>query len=394
MHNTIAAVAALISFTGALLLSPSVLAQSTTTMADLPTNDSASKAVVVRQGTTELLRVNGNGATSIGGAPGSVGAYPMHLTVAGPSWTFLRLKAAGTPALAGILFDGAGPGYYTGFNNSGALRLAPMSEVSESALTAAKDTYSGLTLDTNGNLGIGTLPESIGGYSMPLTVTAVSWPYLRLKGSGTPAQTGIVFDRTGSTTGFLAAFSSSGSLRIAPIATMNEAGITAAKDGSTGLTLDAAGNLNVSGDITGARVINAVYQDLAEWVPSAENLDAGTVVVLDRSDSNRVAASSSSYDTAVAGVVSAQPGILLGQPGASKEQVATTGRVRVKVDAGRSGIAVGDLLVTSDRRGYAMRSEAIEIAGRRIHQPGTIIGKALEPLAGGTGEILVLLSLQ
>lgn len=35
-----------------------------------------------------------------------------------------------------------------------------------------------------------------------------------------------------------------------------------------------------------------------------------------------------------------------------------------------------------------------EIGGVRIHRPGTIIGKALEPLAQGTGEILMLLSLQ
>jgi hypothetical protein len=41
-----------------------------------------------------------------------------------------------------------------------------------------------------------------------------------------------------------------------------------------------------------------------------------------------------------------------------------------------------------------MRSKPIEIQGRRFHQPGTIIGKALEPLAGGEGEILVLLSMQ
>jgi hypothetical protein len=42
----------------------------------------------------------------------------------------------------------------------------------------------------------------------------------------------------------------------------------------------------------------------------------------------------------------------------------------------------------------AMKSEPIEIGGRKIHAPGTIIGKALEPLAFGTGDILVLLSLQ
>jgi hypothetical protein len=73
--------------------------------------------------------------------------------------------------------------------------------------------------------------------------------------------------------------------------------------------------------------------------------------------------------------------------------IATTGRVRVKVDAGRP-IRVGDLLVSSDKPGMAMKSEPIDVGGVRIHRPGTIIGKALEPLASGQGEILVLLSLQ
>ena len=41
-----------------------------------------------------------------------------------------------------------------------------------------------------------------------------------------------------------------------------------------------------------------------------------------------------------------------------------------------------------------MKSLPVEIGGVRIHRPGTLIGKALEPLAQGTGEILVLLSLQ
>ncbi len=41
-----------------------------------------------------------------------------------------------------------------------------------------------------------------------------------------------------------------------------------------------------------------------------------------------------------------------------------------------------------------MFSEPVDLGGIRMHRPGTIIGKALEPLAGGEGEILVLLSLQ
>jgi hypothetical protein len=42
----------------------------------------------------------------------------------------------------------------------------------------------------------------------------------------------------------------------------------------------------------------------------------------------------------------------------------------------------------------AMKSQAVEIGGITLHRPGTIIGKALEPLESGEGEILVLLSLQ
>ena len=157
--------------------------------------------------------------------------------------------------------------------------------------------------------------------------------------------------------------------------------------------LDVAGNINSNATITGNNIL-IKYQDVAEWVPSAEHLPAGTVVVLDPNKSYQVIASSVSYDTRVAGVVSEQPGIALGEKGDNKLLVATTGRVRVKVDASRGPIRTGDLLVTSDTPGTAMKSEPVDLGGVRIHRPGTLIGKALEPLAKGSGEILVLLSLQ
>jgi hypothetical protein len=153
------------------------------------------------------------------------------------------------------------------------------------------------------------------------------------------------------------------------------------------------GNMTVTGAINGG-TINAKYQDVAEWVESSQKLEAGTVVALDPEKPNQVLASSDSYDTKVAGVISAQPGISLGERGAGKVLVATTGRVKVKVDATRAPIKIGDLLVTSDVAGVAMKSMLVEIGGVKLHRPGTIIGKALEPLEKGTGEILVLLSLQ
>ena len=157
--------------------------------------------------------------------------------------------------------------------------------------------------------------------------------------------------------------------------------------------LDVAGNINSSGTITGNNIV-AKYQDVAEWVESSEELPSGTVVIIDPAKANQVIASTQAYDSRVAGVISAQPGIALGEHGQGRVLVAATGRVRVKVDATNGPIQIGDLLVTSDKRGFAMKSVMIDVGGVRIHRPGTLIGKALEPLAQGTGEILVLLSLQ
>jgi hypothetical protein len=151
--------------------------------------------------------------------------------------------------------------------------------------------------------------------------------------------------------------------------------------------------MNASGTITGGNIV-AKYQDVAEWVETSQALPAGTVVVLDSTKSNQVTSSTQTYDTRVAGVISEQPGIALGESGENKVLVATTGRVRVKVDASKGPIHIGDLLVTSDVPGVAMKSEPIKVGERLMHMPGTLIGKALEPFEMGSGKILVLLSLQ
>ena len=159
------------------------------------------------------------------------------------------------------------------------------------------------------------------------------------------------------------------------------------------ISVTGTGNITAAGTIEGGNV-KAKYQDVAEWVESSQELLAGTLVVLDHTKSNQVIASWQSYDTRVAGVISERPGITLGEGGANKVLVATTGRVRVAVDASKGPIQIGDLLVASDIPGVAMKSEAINIGGVQIHRPGTLVGKALEPLAKGQGKILVLLSLQ
>jgi hypothetical protein len=188
--------------------------------------------------------------------------------------------------------------------------------------------------------------------------------------------------------------------------TVDSSAITSSQWATSGSTINyASGNvgigvpnptvaLDVTGDIKVSGNINAKYQDVAEWVPATQALPAGTVVVLNPNQSNQVMASAKAYDTHVAGVISERPGIALGEAGKDKVLVATTGRVRVRVDASRAPIHIGDLLVASDKEGMAMKSEPINVGGVEIHRAGTLIGKALEPLEKGSGEILVLLSLQ
>lgn len=144
------------------------------------------------------------------------------------------------------------------------------------------------------------------------------------------------------------------------------------------------------------------------------------MIVVDRSDPRRVRAADSPEDAAVVGIAVAEPGVALqggmapvaaadpelatklaeAQARGDKAEssrawqelltrfregnapVALSGILRCKVDAGPGAIRVGDALVTSSTPGHAMRADDPVF--------GTVIAKALEPLADGTGMIRVL----
>ena len=160
------------------------------------------------------------------------------------------------------------------------------------------------------------------------------------------------------------------------------------------------GDVVITGDITGVKTISVQKDvvltgaDCAEQFDTydAKPLEPGTIVVID--DEGKLRQSSGAYDKRVAGVVSGageyRPAIVLDRRASSEGRVsvALVGKVYCKVDADPAPIAVGDLLTTSVRPGFAMK------AADPVQAFGAVIGKALKPLRAGQGVIPILVALQ
>jgi hypothetical protein len=166
--------------------------------------------------------------------------------------------------------------------------------------------------------------------------------------------------------------------------------------GPVNITQDftAAANVRVRGDITVSGDVLLQGADCAEQFSAVgtEPPTPGSVVVID--EDGNVRQSEVAYDKKVAGVVSGageyHPGLVLdNRPSLNgRIPVALIGKVYCKVDAQYAPIEVGDLLTSSPTPGYAMRATDCQRAF------GSVLGKALRPLATGSGLIPVLVALQ
>jgi hypothetical protein len=114
---------------------------------------------------------------------------------------------------------------------------------------------------------------------------------------------------------------------------------------------------------------------VSEGFPAVSSIDAGDVVVLDPESPGSVRRSGHEADRTVVGIA-------LAPARGGWVDVAVGAVAAVRADASYGAIHAGDLLVTSPASGAAMRGDAVE--------PGTILGKALEPLDSGVGTIRVL----
>jgi hypothetical protein len=154
------------------------------------------------------------------------------------------------------------------------------------------------------------------------------------------------------------------------------------------------GTMRVARDVEVAGDIRLTGGDVAEEfeLEGESSVEPGTVMVIE--DDGHVRPSSAPYDRRVAGVISGagswRPGVVLNaaEPSGSTAPLALVGRAYCKATAEQEPIAVGDLLTTSDSVGHAMR------ASDPARAFGSVIGKALAPLAQGLGLIPILIALQ
>lgn len=127
-----------------------------------------------------------------------------------------------------------------------------------------------------------------------------------------------------------------------------------------------------------AAAIN-VRRRLAEFFPTTASIEAGDVVVDDPDERGSVRRTDRPADRTVVGIA-ISPAVN------GRVEIAMASIVEVRVDATYGAILAGDLLVSSPTPGAAMLATAAE--------PGTILGKALEPFESGVGAIRVLVMLR
>jgi YVTN family beta-propeller protein len=157
----------------------------------------------------------------------------------------------------------------------------------------------------------------------------------------------------------------------------------------------ANGDVHALGNYYGASAVFGTSTnpgDLAERVDIApdDEVEAGDVVMVDSSAPDTYRRSNSAYEQSVAGVISTNPTIVVGNGRTDYTAVmAMVGRVPVKVSAENGAIARGDLLVAASLAGYAMKYNAATDTNTKMVG---VIGVALESLpASSTGKILALI---
>jgi hypothetical protein len=158
--------------------------------------------------------------------------------------------------------------------------------------------------------------------------------------------------------------------------------------------VEISGGLIVGHDLSVRGDIQLVNADCAEEFDIGAEVLAGPGAVMVFGEDGALYPCRGAYDKRVAGVLSGaghfKPGIVLDKRRSDRNRLplALIGKTFCNVDASYGPIEVGDMLTTSQTLGHAMK------ANDPLRAFGSVIGKALQPLAKGLGQIPILIALQ
>jgi hypothetical protein len=252
-----------------------------------------------------------------------------------------------------------------------------------------------MTILNNGNVGIGTTNPRTALYTVGIIQASDGGATERILGLDiNSSRARIEANYWGAGGTYVPMTFYTGGNERARIDTSGNVAIGTSSTASYRLTVD--GTMAVKGDIKIAGQVNLGWGDLAEEFYTDKNYPAGTVLVMDNKSSFAKAsadegyksarACTKKYDSTVIGVISENPGLVIGKIEAKfKAPVALNGVIKVRVNNSGGQIQQGDLLTTS-----AISGEAMLAANPKI---GTIIGKALENDTG-KGWVMALVNLK
>lgn len=129
-------------------------------------------------------------------------------------------------------------------------------------------------------------------------------------------------------------------------------------------------DITATGDITGARVFNAVYNGYAEWFERGEETEAGDIIALSEGN-NELYKKATCKDKVIVGVHSEEFAHIIGGNGDGNDEkafipIGLVGRSHVKV---KGKVEKGDYIVPSDVAGIGVATKT------RTHKT---IGQAVE----------------
>lgn len=257
------------------------------------TGDTTGNLAFQINGTTEAMRITSGGSVGIGtsnpafkldmvgssrftGTTNSV--YSKYTNTGSDFWVGID-NSAGTDF-------GTGTGYSRVVYSSGAYPLTfTTNDAERMRITSAGYVGIGTTNPTTQLYVTGAGSGTFGAYNDPLIVKGSSYTYLHLL--GTNNQAGVIYNRN-SSTGYFGGLDNNGGLKFVYMSTMNEAGVTNAKDsGTPSLLLTTGGDLVVGKTSTALATVGfGVASDGSTLITKTHADSGGAQLYLNRLNVN------------------------------------------------------------------------------------------------------------